>query len=382
MPLRPGDLAGIPKKIFISAGEYSGDLLGAELVHSFNAHGLANNFYGVSGPAMQSAGVVPVAQISEFSVMGISEVLAKMGSLALLEKKIFSAVHRIKPDFVITIDFPGFHFRLAEFLRLSGIPVYQYVAPKLWAWGASRASRLKRDFSGVLGILPFERDFFVERAIRYEYVGCPLADRVRPYFSRRICRESRQGRKVLLLPGSRMAEIDAIAPLILRSALLLQSRISGISFVLPVAPSLDLDIVRSRFGGLNQLRVTHGNSLEMMGEADVAIAASGTATLECALMELPMVVVYEVNPLTYAVMRNRIATQWISLVNLIADSGVVPEFIQNVDPRSVADHVERLLANESVRNQQLQALRDIRLNLAGSAADNAVKILDRWSLGR
>lgn len=366
------------KKIFISAGEYSGDLLGAELVEALRTSQHSVQFYGVTGPAMAAANVLSVANVSELAVMGISEVLPQLGRLSVLEKRILAAISRIRPDCVITVDFPGFHFRLAEVVHLMGIPVFQYVAPKLWAWGASRAERLRRDFSGVIGILPFERDFFAQHDIRYEYVGCPLVDRVQPFFTARPINATLGSKNVLLLPGSRMAEIDAISPLLLRTALHLQHSFSDVSFSLPVAPNLNLDDVRSRFRGLHRLRVIHGNSLEQMKYADAAIVASGTATLECALMELPMVVVYELNPITYAIMRNRIATQWISLVNLVAGYEVVPEFIQNVDAVAVANYVESLLVNSSIRANQLASLQRIRRGMTGSAATNSVKVIEKW----
>ncbi len=331
---------------------------------------------------MNAAGVRGIASIDDFSVMGVAEVAGQIGRLALLEKKIFAAIERLNPAFVITVDFPGFHFRLAEHLRLAGIPVYQYVAPKLWAWGAGRSSRLQRDFAGVLGILPFEADFFLGRGINYEYVGCPHVDRIkhvrvdRAMFGYDPDRDAQP--VVLLLPGSRRSEIDAIAPLLRRVARQLELLVPGVSFALPVASNLPLDYVRSRFSGIRNLRAFHGSSLELMGVADAAVVASGTATLECGLSCLPMVVVYEMSPVTYSLMRNLVTVQHVSLVNLIAGHAVVPEFVQNVDPAAVAAEVEKLLRDPVCREAQLKGLRTVNSSLHGDAALRAATTIKRW----
>jgi len=334
---------------------------------------------------MTAAGVRSIASIGELSVMGVAEVAGQIGRLALLEKRIFAAIERLAPQFVITVDFPGFHFRMAEHLKLAGIPVYQYVAPKLWAWGAGRSARLRRDFAGVLGILPFESDFFLERGVNYEYVGCPHVDRIkhvrvdRAMFGYDPDRDAQP--VVLLLPGSRRSEIDAIAPLLRRVARHLELTVPGVAFALPVASNLPLDYVQSRFSGIRNVRAFHGCSLELMAVADVAVVASGTATLECGLSELPMVVVYEMSPVTYSLMRKLVTVQHVSLVNLIAGDGVVPEFVQNVDPVAVAAEVEKLLQDPMCRQGQLKGLRMVNSGLRGGAALRAATAIRRWRGG-
>ena len=376
------NLASLPKKIFISAGEYSGDLLGADLVAGLRSVFHSASFFGITGPAMNAAGVESIAGIEELSVMGVAEVVRKIGDLALLEKKIFAAIERLQPDFVITVDFPGFHFRMAEHLKMLGIPVYQYVAPKLWAWGAGRAERLRRDFSGVLGILPFEAEFFHGRGIKYRYVGCPHVDRIRRVKVDRTMfgfdRDRATQPVVLLLPGSRKGEIEAIAPLMVRIARQLEAAVPGITFALPVAANLDLKFVRAHFSGLRHLHVHHGSSLELMSVADVAVVASGTATLECGLSELPMVVVYEMGAISYALMSKLVSIKHVSLVNLIAGSEVVPEFVQNVDAIHVARQVEDLLLDQSVRGRQIAGLRLVNSSLAGGAGLTAAKTIEEW----
>ncbi len=334
---------------------------------------------------MNAAGVESIAGIEELSVMGVAEVVRKIGDLALLEKKIFAAIERLQPAFVVTVDFPGFHFRMAEHLKMLGIPVYQYVAPKLWAWGAGRADRLRRDFSGVLGILPFEVDFFRERGIKYQYVGCPHVDRIRRVKVDRAMFGFDPDRSsqpvVLLLPGSRKGEIESIAPLMVRIARQLEVAVPGVVFALPVAANLDLKFVRSHFSGVRHLRVHHGSSLELMSLADVAVVASGTATLECGLSELPMVVVYEMGAISYALMSKMVSIKHVSLVNLIAGHEVVPEFVQNVDATEVARQVQGLLQDQAVRGRQIAGLRLVNSELAGGAALTAAKTIKEWQGG-
>jgi lipid-A-disaccharide synthase len=370
------------RPIFISAGEFSGDLLAADLVPALGAVFPGSDFYGVTGPAMAVAGVQGVANISSFGVMGFAEVARKIGELAILEKSIFAAVERIDPGFVVTVDFPGFHFRLAEHCRQLGIPVYQYVAPKLWAWGAGRIGRLKQDFAGVLGILPFEREFFQQQGVRYQYVGSPHVDRMaRIQVDREMfglpSRSSGQ-RVVLLLPGSRVPEVMAIAPLLRRIAVTLEAMMPGVLFVVPVAGSLDPAFVASQFTGLQSVKIVPGASLELMSISDVAVVASGTATLECGLAELPMVVVYEMSAMSHAIARRVVTVKHASLVNLLAGEEVVPEFIQDVDAAEVAGRVKDLLVDAVVRSRQLQGIRLANSTLSGGAAAVAASWIRRW----
>lgn len=370
------------RPIFISAGEFSGDLLAADLVPALGSAFPGRDFFGVTGPAMAAASVQSVASISSFGVMGFAEVARKIGELAFLEKTIFAAVERLDPEFVVAVDFPGFHFRLAEHCRQLGIPVYQYVAPKLWAWGAGRISRLKSDFAGVLGILPFEREFFQQRGVRYQYVGSPHVDRMaRVQVDRAMFGfpPRSEGQKiVLLLPGSRIPEVAAIAPLLRRIALTLRASMPDVLFAVPVAGSLDPAFVEAQFAGLPCVKIVRGSSLELMAISDAAVVASGTATLECGLAELPMVVVYEMSALTHAIASKVVTVKHASLVNLLAGEGVVPEFIQDVDATEVAGQVRDLLLDPVVRSRQLEGIKLANSTLHGGAAAAAAGWIRRW----
>ena len=166
------------RECFISVGEHSGDLLASDLVLSLKDRFSKISFFGMTGDALQSAGVESIGSIDELSVMGFVEVLKKLPDLLALEKRILAAVDRRQPEFAILVDFPGFHFRLAEQLKLRGVKVIQYVAPKVWAWGEGRVAKLRKDFDLVLGIFPFEAGYFAEKGVNFRYIGSPHKDRM------------------------------------------------------------------------------------------------------------------------------------------------------------------------------------------------------------
>ena len=375
---------------FISAGEYSGDLLGAELVLALRQVFPKLSPIGVVGPSMQKVGVVPIATINDFNVMGFYEVAKNLGRLRLIEQRIIHAVEISKPNFAILIDFPGLHFRLAEAFKARGIEVIQYVAPKLWAWGAGRMDRLVRDFDLVLGVLPFEEEFFVKNNVNYKYIGTPQMDRA----DRVVVTKESLGLPVkrpviALLPGSRMTEITKILPHLRNIRNSLDTKVRGALYVVPVPPSLNIKEVvgalsgheakaPARILGLGPIAIecdgmyfTEGMSLELMGAADVAVVASGTATLECALVDTPMVVVYVVDDLTYTIAKGALKVPYVSLVNLLAGKKVVSEHIQKIDANSVASEVAELLGNGTARLDMLKVFKQIRGTLQSDAASRA-----------
>lgn len=355
--------------------------------------------FGIAGAAMTKAKVSPIASIAELSVMGVGEVLAKIGQLRMLESRILAYVDRMHPSFAVLIDNPGFNLRLAEQLTMRRIPVFQYVAPKLWAWGANRVEKLQRDVDTVLGILPFEEEFFRTRGVNYQYVGSPLKDRISKVVVRRDSFGVAAHKKILAcLPGSRNSEILLNLPTILRLHQTLKAQLPDALFVIPVAPNIPMplvaDVVRSYMGQelnlapvksggdiqveswqLENIRFVRGMSLEIMAIADAAVVASGTATLECALLGTPMVVVYTMSSLSYEIARRMVHLPYVSLVNLIAGRRVVAEFIQEFSIHDVAASVSSLLTN-SERNQEMRFLfEDIRNKLQGMAAQNAADII-------
>jgi len=349
----------------ISAGEFSGDLLAAELVHAMNAELPDLVPYGIAGDTMIRSGVKAIAHIDELSVMGIIEVARKIADIRMLEQRVLAWVDRAKPRFAVLVDFPGFHFRLAEQLRIRGIPVYQYVAPKVWAWGQSRVQQLRENFAGVYGVLPFEEEFFLRHGVHYHYVGSPHYDRVSKLEVDPQSLGLPSGRKIIaFLPGSRMSEIKGILPVMVQIRRELQRLDPDVLCVIPLAPSLNWDdicvvleqpnVTPLEYGQWDAagFRWLKGQSLELMKCSDAAVVASGTATLECALAGTPMAVIYVMNSLSYKIAKRAVSLKWVSLVNLLMNEEVVREFIQDIDPTTVAGLVHQL-SRDSIERQQM-----------------------------
>ncbi len=391
---------------FISAGEHSGDLLGADLVLALRERLPKLTPFGVVGSAMVHAGVEEVANVSQLSVMGVAEVLKKVSDLCMLEQRILHFIDQWDPKFAVLIDNPGFHLRLAEQLKMRGIKVYQYVAPKLWAWGASRAPKLRDNVDLVLGILPFEEEFFRERRINYNYVGSPLKDRIDKVIVKRSSLGLPENRKVIAcLPGSRPSEIKLNLPTLAAVRNGVAREIPDAMFVVPVATNMDLLEVVDQFrAGRDDLKLlkhaagtrvavesyecagllfVRGMSLEMMAAADAAIVASGTATLECALLGTPMAVVYTMSDFTYQIAKHAVKLPYVSLVNLLAGKRLVAEFIQDFAVEDVTSEILSLLRDEVKRKAVLEQFEDIRDRLKGAAAENAATaIAQRFSDGK
>jgi len=348
--------------------------------------------FGVAGDAMLNAGVDAVASIDDFSVMGITEVVRKLGKLRMLETQLLSWVDRMEPRFAVLIDNPGFHLRFAEQLRMRGVKVFQYIAPKIWAWGEGRAPKVREAFDLVLGILPFEEEFFKSRGINYTYVGSPLKDRINKVIIQRESLGLAPGKPVIAcLPGSRVSELQLNLPTIAAIRDVVARERPDAEFIVPVAQNLSFDdvIATLRYRGgepvkLTQgqglavesvsyggLRLVRGMSLEIMAAADAAIVASGTATLECALLGTPMVVVYTMSELSYQVAKRAVKVPYVSLVNLIAGRKLVEEYIQDFSYEVIGKEVLALLTPGPRRKAVLESFEDIRDRLTGMAADNA-----------
>jgi len=376
------------KSYLISAGEFSGDLLAADLVHALRRSLPEFVPYGIAGETMKLAGVNPLATISELSVMGVLEVARRIVDIRMIETRILAWVDRAKPDFAVLVDFPGFHFRLAEQLKLRQIPVYQYVAPKVWAWGKSRVSQLRENFAAVLGVLPFEEEFFLQNGVSYSYVGSPHYDRVSKINVTADILGLQPGKPIIaFLPGSRMSELENILPHMVEIRRQIYRLAPEAVCVVPLASGINWADVVDIIGNSGERRETTfgweyagfswmtGSSIELMKVARSAVVASGTATLECALAGTPMVVIYAMSDLTYAVAKRAVNVQWISLVNLLMNMDVVAEHIQRIDPKKVASEVLDLTFDSIPRQQMLANFDKLISRLEPGAAQKAATLI-------
>lgn len=381
---------------FISACEPSGDLLAQDLVLALREVLPELTATGIAGPAMRDIGVRAVARAEDFAVMGFVEVLKHLPRLKALEVQILEQISRLQPQFAVLVDYPGFHMRLAEMIRAMGIPVIQYVAPQLWAWGAKRVVKLRAVTDLVLGIMPFEEAFFREHRVNYHYVGTPQVDRARQ--TQLTGHDFGLDAKVPVLgffPGSRVSEVRRIGPKIraLRAALhavdpILECAVS----VAPTVPIEDFEFLLTDTqdaAAMHQALASQGwwrdaaarttfvrgQSLKLMKRVHAALVTSGTATLECALIGTPMAVIYVTSPLTYQIAKRAVKLPAISLVNLVAGKPLVREFIQDFSIEEAMSHLRMLVTDQNLRQTQRDGFQILFQNLQGSPGSHGAQVI-------
>ena len=337
-------------KYYIIAGETSGDLHGANLIHALKNEDKEAEFRIVGGDRMQQAsGQTAVIHTSRLAFMGFIEVLANIRTVGKNLAAIKQDVLKYVPDTLILIDFPGFNLKIAGFAKKHGIKVCYYISPKVWAWNQKRVLKIKRVVDKMFCILPFEVDFYREWGMEVDYVGNPLLDAITNHIdNNRLLEEHRLTGKPILafLPGSRKMEISKLLPVMAKVSLLFPAH----HCVVAGAPNFTKAYYRQYMDGL-ELPLVFDATYELLKHADAAIVASGTATLETALLRVPQVVVYKANPLSVAIAKNLIKVAYISLVNLILNKPAVLELIQKeCTADNIADELDLLLNNKEHRN--------------------------------
>ncbi len=372
--------------IFISAGEASGEQYGALLASALSRRiapkGERAELIGMGGPRMEAAGVTLVVRSEDMAVMGMTEVVHHLPHIYREFQKLKRAIRERRPDVAVLIDFPEIHFRLAKELHRLDVPVVYFVSPQLWAWKKKRIRLVEKYVDKMLVIFPFEEPFYREHGVQAEFVGHPLAELPLPAIGRAAFAAENgldPGKTWIgLLPGSRPKEIRDHLPQMLRAA----RELSGtFEFVLPLAPTLSSaqrdearQIVAAHGGGL-ALRLV-GDARDALFHARASIVASGTATVEAALIGNPFVVVYRVSALTYAIVRRMVKVPHVAMVNLIAGKRVVPELIQGdfTAARIVAE-ISRLIPDGPPRQTMIEELARVhgllQTRTAAAAAQDA-----------
>jgi lipid-A-disaccharide synthase len=328
--------------------------------------------FGMGGPQMRAAGVETVADYSEVSVVGITEILSHLPSLVRAMRRLVSEADRRKPALAILTDFPGFHLRLARKLKARGIRNAYYICPQFWAWRPWRVRVVRRRFAQALCIFPFEEKFYGDARVPVKFIGHPLVGAVRASLDRKSFFQEQQLNEqqplVAVLPGSRTAELRQHLP-VLREACLRIHRQTGAQFVIAAAPGSDAAMLREGWASELPVRVVESRTYDALGAADAAIVSSGTATIEVALLDVPMVVVYRVTPLTALLAKPLVRTPFFSMVNLMAERRVVPELIQNdFTPDRVSSEVLRLLRDRGAKDAMRAGLADVRRRLGPPGA--------------
>jgi lipid-A-disaccharide synthase len=401
--------------IFISAGEASGEHYGALLIAALKTR-LKNTaqparFFGMGGPRMAAAGLDIVVPAEEMAVMGITEVVRHLPQIYRGFRRLKQSIQQRRPAVAVLIDFPDIHFKLAEELHRLGIPVIFFVSPQLWAWKKHRIRLVQRYVSRMLVIFPFEELFYRERGVHAEFVGHPLAELPMPDLSRedfaRANRLDPAATWIALLPGSRAKEIRANLPEMLAAARELAARHPDqrYQFPLPLAPTLNpaqRAAVQSMVNALGAnafvclvddvgaqgtVSSTAGGARAALYHARASVVASGTATVEAALIGNPFIVVYRLSPLTYAIARRVVTVPHVAMANLIAEKRVVPELIQHdFTAANIVAQLDRLLPDGPSRESMIMELSRIHDRLAprraasgknGAGAIEAIHAIDR-----
>ncbi len=374
------------QQIMVVAGEVSGDQHAADLVAQLKKRLPDARFFGMGGARLGEQGVDLIYSASEVSVMGITEVLPKLRRILQVMNGLKRSAQHRQPACAILVDSPDFNLRLARKLKRLGIPVAYYVSPMVWAWRRGRIETIADCVDQVLCILPFEEAIYRRAGVRARYVGNPVLDQLpapaeKEEFRARLGLDP-QRPTLALLPGSRMPEVRRILPAMVGAAQELAAERAGLQVVIPVAPSIPTEEIRSRFAGSGiEPTLVDGRAPEVIGASDAAVIASGTAVLEASLMQRPFAVVYRVSLLSYLVGRVMLRVAHIALVNLLLGKRLVPELLQgSMTPRRIAAEVRRFWNPGPDRDQILSGLAELRAKLgprgaASRAADAIVSLL-------
>jgi lipid-A-disaccharide synthase len=365
-------------RIFISAGEASGETYGALLLSSLKkrlkTEGREAHFFGMGGPRMVEAGLDRIVRAEDMAVMGITEVVRHLPRIYREFRRLKRSIRERRPSLAILIDFPDIHFKLAEELHRLGIPVLFFVSPQLWAWKKHRIKLVQKFVDRMLVIFPFEESFYRERGVQAEFVGHPLADLPLPTISREgFAAENMLDPKkiwIALLPGSRAKEIHDNLPEMLAAVRLLASHappsLPRHEYVIPLAPTLNP--AQRSFISRFVAELGAGLSVHLVDDARAAllharasIVASGTATVEAALIGNPFVVVYRVSPITYAIAKRFVTVPHVAMANLIAGKRMVPELIQSdFTAANIVQQLQPLLPDGPPRQSMMQELQRVR----------------------
>jgi len=364
------------------AGEASGDILGAGLVRALKVKYPDARFVGIGGPKMIAEGFESLYSMERLSVMGLFEVLGRLGELLKVRKELFKTIKTIKPDVFIGIDAPDFNLSLEKKLKESGIKTVHYVSPSVWAWREKRVFKIKQSADLVLCLFPFEVDFYKTHEVPAICVGHTLADAIDlepdTEQARKTLSIERDAQVVAILPGSREGEVSRLGELFLQSARLIKQSIPNVKFVIPAANKArkqQLDEILSGFENV-QVTLLDGMSTEAMCAADVILMASGTAALEGMLFKKPLVVSYKLSSLSAFFLFRMLRQPFVSLPNLLAGKELVPEILQDdATPESLSKAVLTFLQDENaskhLHDEFLVLHKSLRLN-ADEAAANAI----------
>jgi lipid-A-disaccharide synthase len=371
-----------PRKVLLVAGEVSGDLQGSYLVEAIHRIDPDIQFFGVGGEGLKRAGMRLLEHSQSLSVVGITEVFVKLRSILKALRTLKRSLEREKPDLVILIDFPDFNLRLARIAHRKGIPILYYISPQVWAWRPGRVKLIARLVKKMVVFFPFEVPLYEAAGVDVEWVGHPLLDIVKPTLSKEKAFQQfglDPGRRTVgLLPGSRVHEIERLLPSLLASAERLEKEIPDLQFVIPLAPGISRATLLSQMTPISApVKVVEGFTYDVMNLCEILITASGTATLEGAILGKPMIIIYKVSFPSYWIGRALVRVNHIGLANLVAEKEIALELIQkDVNPQRIVEEAFRILKDPLVSRKITESMDEVRHKLGEpGAAERAARIV-------
>lgn len=379
---------GSPRLAMV-AGEPSGDNLGATIAAALSRHAPAASIYGIGGPRMQDVGVRSLFPMEKLSVMGYAEALRSLPEILAIRRRLRRMLREDPPDAFVGIDAPDFNLGLERDLRAAGVPTVHVVSPTVWAWRAGRMAGIRRAVSHMLTLFPFETGIYEKAGIPVTYIGHPRAASLPSRPDRGAARDElqlpRHAPTIALLPGSRRSELRFLGELYVETAHLIARELPGVQFVAPLATRETREMfeqtVRRRGGGSLPLKLMFGHADKAMAAADVVLVASGTASLEAALLGRPMVITYRISPLTYRYVRRRIYLPYVGMPNILAGEFVAPELLQDdATAENLAQALLNLLHDGAVRTRTEARLATLHRELqrdTGTLAAQAILAVAR-----
>ncbi len=372
-------MASGKKNILIVAGEASGDLHASKVVEALRQLDSRVRILGMGGNHLRRAGVEILIDSSRLAVVGITEVLGRLGDLLRAYRKLKELIRSQEIGLLILIDFPDFNLGLAGVAKKAGVPVFYYISPQVWAWRSGRIQKIAQRVSRMAVIFPFEVALYQEAGLNAEFVGHPLMDTLGQVENPSPPGDEgwRGNPLIVLLPGSRHKEVKALLPEMVRAAGIIARKRSDVGFLLALAPTITREEVEEMLpsGGV-RVQVVEGMTYQAIRAADLVWVASGTATLETAILGKPMVIAYQVSRLSYWVGRAMIRIGWIGLVNIVAGRTLVPELIQKeARGERIAEETSKILEDEPYRKGMIEGLAEVKQKLgAPGAAERVARI--------
>ena len=366
----------------IMAGEISGDMHGARLVEAIKERRPDATFFGIGGDKMRRAGVETFYDVKDMAVMGFTEVIRRFGFFKHVFNEMLDKAQAHRPDAVILVDYPGFNLRFAAKVHALGLKTIYYICPQIWAWDRSRIPRMARVVDRLITIFPFEEKYFDGTGLKVDFIGHPLVDEAKKTLKEPEPELPWNGEpRVAVLPGSRAHEIERMFPVMWSASALIEQRYPEAGFIVAAPSSREADILRDKVkqlqGGPSRWSIVTGNTRQILRQAKAAMVASGTATIEAALMSCPMVIAYKMGGLTYLLARMLVKVDHIGMVNIVAGKKVCPEFIQDaVTSHALAEAINPLVNDDSERATMIEELKRVEKALGtGAAEDKAADIV-------